>query len=159
MKKLILVILIVITLSACSSINQQNEISKAFGIDVSKASEVSNYNTHSGNGDGTTCIVLNSKNQDILKQIEENSDWKQFPLDETTKTIVYGYEDETSSVGSFLKNDKGENLVPEIENGYYILIDRQSNQNDNILNRGSFNFTVGIYNTDDNNLYFCKLDT
>lgn len=58
-----------------------------------------------------------------------------------------------------MKNDKGENLVPEIENGYYILIDRQSNQNDNILNRGSFNFTVGIYNTDDNNLYFCKLDT
>ena len=76
MKKLILVVLIVITLSACSSINQQNEISKAFGIDVSKASEVSNYNTHIGNGDATTCIVLNSKNQDILKQIEENSDWK-----------------------------------------------------------------------------------
>ena len=108
MKKLILIILSVITLSACSSINKQSEISQQLGIDISKATEVSNYDTHSGNGDGTSCIVLNFENEDA--QIEKNPDWKQFPLDETAKTLAYGYEDETSSIGSFLQNDKGENL-------------------------------------------------
>ena len=159
MKKLILIILSVITLSACSSINKQSEISQQLGIDISKATEVSNYDTHSGNGDGTSCIVLNFENEDALKQIEENPDWKQFPLDETAKTLAYGYEDETSSIGSFLQNDKGENLIPEIENGYYMLIDRQTDKTDNILERKSFNFTLGIYDKDSNNLYYCKLDT
>lgn len=159
MKKLMLIILLVITLSACSFIKPQNEISKQLSIDVSQATQVSNYDTHSGNGDGTTCIVLNFQNENVLKEIEANPDWKPFPLDDTTKILVYGYEDETTSIGSFLKDEQGENLVPQIENGYYILVDRQSNQTDNILDRGSFNFTLGIYDTENNNLYFCKLDT
>lgn len=149
----------VITLSACTSMNKQNEISKQLSIDVSQATQVSNYDTHSGNGDGTTCIVLNFQNENVLKEIEANPDWKQFPLDETAQILAYGYEDKTSQIGPFVTNDKGENLIPEIENGYYILVDRQSNQTDNILDRGSFNFTLGIYDTENNNLYFCKLDT
>ena len=149
----------VITLSACTSMNKQNEISKQLSIDVSQATQVSNYDTHSGNGDGTTCIVLNFQNENVLKEIEANPDWKRFPLDETAQILAYGYEDKTSQIGPFVTNDKGENLIPEIENGYYILVDRQSNQTDNILDRGSFNFTLGIYDTENNNLYFCKLDT
>ena len=159
MKKLMLIIFMVITLSACTSMNKQNEISKQLSIDVSQATQVSNYDTHSGNGDGTTCIVLNFQNENVLKEIEANPDWKQFPLDETAQILAYGYEDKTSQIGPFVTNDKGENLIPEIENGYYILVDRQSNQTDNILDRGSFNFTLGIYDTENNNLYFCKLDT
>lgn len=159
MKKLMLIIFMVITLSACTSMNKQNEISKQLSIDVSQATQVSNYDTHSGNGDGTTCIVLNFQNENVLKEIEANPDWKRFPLDETAQILAYGYEDKTSQIGPFVTNDKGENLIPEIENGYYILVDRQSNQTDNILDRGSFNFTLGIYDTENNNLYFCKLDT
>lgn len=163
MKKLLFILgisfIIVFSLTACNSAKSQNQISKELGIDVSSGKELSNYDTHSGNGDGTTCIVLSFENDDVLKQIEENSDWNKFPLDEITRTLVYGVDNQTSSIGPFLNNDKGENLVPQIENGYYILIDRQSNQADNILDRGSFNFTLGIYNTDNNNLYFCKLDT
>lgn len=159
MKKLILIILSVMILSACNATKSQNEISNTLGIHISNATEVSNYDTHSGNGDGTSCIVLNFENKDVLKQIEENQDWKPFPLDETAKTLAYGYEDEITSTGSFLKDDKGENLVPEIESGYYTLIDRQPNKTGNILERKSFNFTLAIYDTDNNNLYFCKLDT
>lgn len=161
MKKLMLIILLVITLSACSFIKPQNEISKQLSIDVSQATQVSNYDTHSGNGDGTTCIVLNFQNENVLKEIEANPDWKQFPLDETAQILAYGYEDKTSQIGPFVTNDKGENLIPEIENGYYfyMLTDNHAPTNENIFERKSFNFTLAIYDTDNNNLYYCKLDT
>ena len=50
-------------------------------------------------------------------------------------------------------------LVPDIQNGYYRLIDRHSDRETDILDRYSFNFTVGLYDTDNNTLYFCELDT
>lgn len=68
-------------------------------------------------------------------------------------------EDGTSKEGPFLADENGEPVVPEIQNGYYLLIDRHSDTKSNILERGSFNFTVGLYDTDNNTLYCCKLDT
>ena len=53
----------------------------------------------------------------------------------------------------------GNPLVREIQNGYYILIDRQEDQETDILDRPSFNVTVGLYDTDTNTLYCCTLDT
>lgn len=51
----------------------------------------------------------------------------------------------------------------ETQHGYYILIDRQvgnrKTSGEDILQRNSFNFTLGLYDTDTNTLYFCKLDT
>ena len=53
--------------------------------------------------------------------------------------------------------------MPEIEEGYYRLIDRQSEEGKatgaDILHRASLNFTVGLYDTEKGILYFCELDT
>lgn len=38
-------------------------------------------------------------------------------------------------------------------------IDRQEDQETDILDRPSFNVTVGLYDTDTNTLYCCTLDT
>ena len=57
----------------------------------------------------------------------------------------------------------GKSLVPQIKNGYYCLIDRQSNdlkkKQPFILYRYSFNLTIGLYNSDSKLLYYLKLDT
>ena len=53
----------------------------------------------------------------------------------------------------------GNPLVREIQKDYYILIDLQDDQEIDILERPSFNASVGLYDTDTNTLYCCTLDT
>ena len=151
--------ILLIALTACGSKSTQNTVSEAFDIDVSSGSEVSHYDTHSGNGDGTSCIVLSFSDDSVLEEIESNTEWNAFPLDNATQTLVYGIEDETSKVGPYLSDGDRNPLVPEIQNGYYRLIDRHSAEETDILERYSFNFTLELYDTNTNTLYFCELDT
>ena len=155
-------------LTACSSAKPQNSISNELGIDVSGGEEISNYDDHGGShGDGATCIALQFSDDSVLKQISQNDSWQEFPLDETTTALVYGVTNETdgwvSVNGSYLTDGSGDPLVPEIQNGYYLLIDRQADSGNaagaDILHRSSFNFTLALYDTDTDTLYFCKLDT
>lgn len=153
-------IIILITLTACGSKSPQDIVSDELGINVETGIELSNSDTHGGfNGDGTSCIVLSFSDDTVLNEIKENSEWKQFPLDETVQALVYGISDESSSIGPFLNDGNGNALVPEVKNGYYLLIDRHTDKETDILSRASFNFTVGLYDTDTDTLYYCELDT
>lgn len=160
---LLTVLLLLIPLAACSASGTQAVVSKALGIDAESGSLASCYDTHSGNGDGTTCAVLRFHGNGVLREIQASPEWKAFPLDPTVRTLVYGVEDASSKTGPFLTDENGEPCVPEIRNGYYRLIDRQAAAGKatgpDILNRGSFNFTLGLYDTDTDTLYFCELDT
>ncbi len=164
MKRIVLSVgalfMLVFCLTACNSQEPKSDIANELGIDVSSGSEASNLDSHGGfHGDGTTYIVLNFPDNKILEQIKESTQWKSFPLDETARALVYGISDEESSVGPFLSDESGNPLVPEIQNGYYLLIDRHSDKETDILKRASFNFTLGLYDTDTDTLYYCKLDT
>ena len=158
-----IVLVFVFSLAACGSREPQEIVSEALGVDASTGSTMSSMDTHSGNGDGISCIVLHFDGNEMIKQIEADNAWQPFPLDETVQTLVYGVSDAESSIGPFLTDEDGKALVPEIKNGYYRLIDRQVEQDTatgaDILNRASFNFTVGLYDTDTNMLYCCELDT
>lgn len=154
-----IIVVLSIALTACKSESGQNIVSEALGIDVSSGNEVSNYDTHNGNGDGTSCIALSFNDDTVLEKIKNNTEWSSFPLDETVQTLVYGVETETTKDGPFLTDENGKPLVPEIQNGYYCLIDRHSDTKTEILKRSSFNFTLGLYDTDTNTLYCCELDT
>lgn len=158
-----IVLVFVFSLAACGSKEPQEMVSEALGVDASTGSTMSSMDTHSGNGDGISCVVLHFDGNEMIKQIEADAAWQPFPLDETVQTLVYGVSDAESSIGPFLTDEDGETLVPEIKNGYYRLIDRQVEQDAatgaDILNRASFNFTVGLYDTDTNTLYCCELDT
>ena len=154
-------------LTACASKSSQDNVSKTLDLDVSGGSEISYLDTHSGNGDGISCIILSFQDDAVLEQIKESDDWSSLPLDQTTQALVYGISEETDQVsyqiGPYLTDSEGNPLVPEVENGYYFLLDRQAEEGHatgaDILNRGSFNFTFGLYDTDTNTLYFCELDT
>ena len=148
-------------LTACGSTDPQDELSKELGLDVSGGIERTAFDTHSGNGDGVSCAALEFSDEKIVQEIQADPSWKSFPLDETAQALVYGISDETSSVGPFLTDDAGDPVVPEIKNGYYRLIDRQTDAEDgqDILDRYSFNLTLALYDTDSSTLYFCKLDT
>lgn len=150
-------------LTACGSGNTRDMVSEALAIDISGGTEVSVYDTHSGNGDGTSCIAYQFSDPAVLEQIEESGRWKALPFDETAGILVWGKEDKSSGNGPYINDNEGNALVPEIQNGYYILMDRQAEKNTeadaDLLERGSFHITLGIYDTDTDTLYFCELDT
>lgn len=150
-----------LVLTACGAADPQDEISKELGIDVSGGSEISDYDTHSGNGDGVSCMVFSFSDDQMAQEIKSDSAWSALPMDETAQALAYGVSDETSSVGPYLTDDEGEPLLPEVQNGYYRLIDRHSDAGDgqNLLERFSLNLTLALYDTDSNTLYFCRLDT
>ncbi len=144
---LLISILFLSVLTACGT--KSGEAAKVLGLDVSKGEEISNYDTHGGfHGDGTTCIAYRFDDDTILEEIKSSSKWSEFPLNDTVQTLIY------------MMNNSGEHpIIPEIRNGYYLLIDRQNDAETDILHRYSFNFTLGLYDTDTNTLYFCELDT
>lgn len=159
----VIILLLLISTTACGTKNPQTIVSEALSLDVSSGSEAANYDTHSGNGDGTSCIALRFKRDKVLSEIRNDPGWKTFPLDETVQTLVYGIEDETGKYGPYLTDRDEKPLVPEIRNGYYLLIDRQAEREKatetDILHRSSFNFDLGLYDADTDTLYFCRLDT
>ena len=157
-------------LTACGSQTPQEEVSQALGIDVSSGQVISASDDHGGfHGDGTTFVQLQCSDGEALKQIEESGDWEAFPLDRTAQALVYGVTEETGTeetgiticqTGPYLNDSDGNPLVPEIQEGYYRLIDRhaQAGESD-ILDRHSFNFPLALYDTETDTLYFCELDT
>ncbi len=149
-----------ISLTACNSQEPHRSISGELGIDVSAGQEVSGSDSHGAMGDGTTYIVLQFSDKSVLEEIQKNAQWKAFPLDSTAKTLIYGVEDETGRRGPYVNDGAGNALIPEIQDGYYILIDRHAEADKgDILNRGSFNFTLGLYDSGTDTLYFCRMDT
>ena len=99
------------------------------GIDVSAAEILSQEDSHGGfHGDGITWIRFACEGTDIARQIAEKENWTPFPLNDTVKALVYGIEEGTAQIGPYLLDEDGGLLIPEIENGYYLLIDRQAEE-------------------------------
>ena len=159
MKKVISAVCIIVVLAfllgSCGYNDYRSKISKALGIDIPSGAPVKSVDTHGGfNGDGATWVSVGfTSDKNPTEQIKNNHDWKPLPLDEVADVLAHDLK---------IQLDDGEaTLMPEVENGYYIVIDRHSekNENDDILGRTSYNFTIAIYDTDANILYYCEFDT
>ena len=176
MKKLILIGImaaLALLLSACgggSARSVQDEIAGALELDLSGCEVVSSWDDHGGfHGDGTAFAELKCSGGGVLDQIKEDSNWKAFPLDKTAQSLVYGVTEQTGTeetgimvyqTGPYLTGEEGDPLVPEIREGYYRLIDRHAQAGEtDLLSRASLNFTLALYDTDTDTLYFCEMDT
>ena len=160
-------------LSACgggSARSVQDEIAGALELDLSGCEVVSSWDDHGGfHGDGTAFAELNCSHTGVLNQIKEDGNWKAFPLDKTAQSLVYGVTEQTGTeetgimvyqTGPYLTGEEGDPLVPEIREGYYRLIDRHAKAGEtDLLDRASLNFTLALYDTDTDTLYFCEMDT
>ncbi len=146
--------------SCATTFNPRNSdyVSKELGINISAAEEIENTETHGGfHGDGQTYIVLKISDDSVIKQIEKSEEWKSFPMSDVASEIAYGKENGYASF--FPRDDDDNSVLPKIQNGYYLLRDRQENAPEDILNRYSVNFTMAIYDTNTNLLYFLEMAT
>ncbi len=164
-------LLVICSFTACGdAADPQQIVSKGLKINVSGGEEISYTDDHGGfHGDGTTFIALQFSNDEVLDEIRESEEWSSLPLDETVEILIYGKEYESEDgedffqYGPYVTDDDFHPLFPEVENGYYCLIDRYTPSPDEketgILDRYSYNFTLGIYDTDTDILYYCEFDT
>ena len=61
-------------------------------------------------------------------------------------------------------DENGDTIIPDIQNGYYYFYDRHSEStepynDEDVLSRASFNFTLALYDSDNNVLYYVEFDT
>ena len=161
---------LVLLLTACGGGSVRDEIAGALGLDLSGCEVVSSWDDHGGfHGDGTTLIELECSGGGVLDQIREDSNWKALPLDRTAQALVYGVREESGTeetgimvyqTGPYLTDEEGDLLVPEIREGWYRLIDRHAEAGEtDLLDRSSLNFTLALYDTDTDTLYYFEMDT
>ena len=141
------------------------------GLDITGGEVTDFWDDHGGfHGDGVAFLELRFEDPSLEESLSLREDWQPMPVSREVRALVYGLTEDTGSWGPFI--DKGNSrrpLVPEIENGYYLLVDRQpeeykmerarEEEEPGIHNRYSFNLTVGLYDADRDILYVLALDT
>ncbi len=148
--------------------SMQRRISEEIGIDVSHAEVLLEMDTHGGfHGDGTSCVVF-QLDEETAQTLRCAQEWKQLPMHETAQTLLYGVTHTTPegtwTAGPYLRDADEKPLVPHLQSGYYLLLDRHSSAKPNqdaaeILRRASINVTIAVYDDTSHILYVCRLDT
>lgn len=171
MKKLhciLYIVLFVCCLTACSSNSEGNDISNILGINISNGTIITDSDTHGGfHGDGYTFVAVSfddTAGAAVADDISGNSGWSMLPLTDNLQTAVYGKQDGDASYGPYIITDDSDTVIPAIEHGYYYFYDRHSESKNpkddtDLLSRHSFNFTIALYDMDNNNLYYYEMDT
>lgn len=117
--------------------------------------------THGGFlGDGSYYLILDcSDNKEQV--LEKVQDWNKLPLSENLNLIMYGGEKDGVKYGYDLTEEAH---MPAIENGYYMFEDRHSESKDSrddsdLFGRYSLNFSIAIYDSDTDKMYYFEFDT
>lgn len=134
-----------------------DRIEESLGVAVSDAVIVIGYDDHSGfHGDGTMYAVLEFSDDTLERTISNPGGWHVLPLTEDLQTLVYGTWGPDAVVGPFIGI-----TMPEVERGYWYFYDRQGDttEDDLVLTRSSYNYTIAIYDADAERLYYCEYDT
>ena len=167
-------ILVILSLFLGASGNQQlaNQlntvnVSQTLQVALAQGTIVENVDTHGGfHGDGESLKVWKIDDNSMLEQIQVDSEWKELPLTENLEALLYGvvYDNGLSvnQVGPYV--DFSEEQLPHIQNGYYYFVDRQAeteqqHSDAQVMERASFNFSIAIYDTDTDTLYYVEVDS
>lgn len=160
---IILAALILLLLSACASRGPEGDIANQLGIDISGGELISYTDDRGGFPyEGSRYAVLRFRDGSAAEQIEESPLWASLPLSETAHALIYGGGSDTYSIGPLVSDGEGNALIPPVEEGWYFLADRQArggSPGPEMLSRASFNFTLGLYDSESDTLYFYTLDT
>lgn len=123
-----------------------------FGFNKRDFTVIEEVDTHGGfHGDGSYYLIMDcSKNRE--KALKIINDWNELPLSENLNSIMY-------------ESDLAEEAkMPKLENGYYRFYDRHSESTDSsddseLFDRASFNFSLAVYDSDTDMMYYFEYDT
>lgn len=161
MKRILAVVYAFVLLAALSSCLTSLQSDSYFGFSKQRFTVVEEMDTHGGFvGDGSYYLILDCSDntEDALSIV---ADWNELPLSENLNLIMYGGEKDDVTYGYDLSEEAH---MPVIENGYYYFEDRHSEAKDvsddsELFSRASFNFSLAVYDSDTNRLYYFEFDT
>lgn len=139
--------------------NYIDKTTQYFGFAKKDFSVVEELDTHGGFlGDGSYYLILDCSDNKA-KALEIVKDWNKLPLSKNLNHIMYGEEDINYEI-----NLAREAHIPKIENGYYIFEDEHSESKDSrddseLFDRYSFNFSIALYDSDTDKMYYFEFDT
>lgn len=152
---LILVIISTIMLFAISSLGRTPE-QKALdeiGADLVRSFSIAeSLDTHGGLlNDGETFIKYEGFDKSEILRAVSTKGWHSLPMPDTLSCILYGGELHTRYT----------DRIPEVKSGYWYFNDRQNNEGDIsvIFTRPSANFTVAVYDSAHNSLFYFRYDS
>lgn len=126
-----------------------SETTEHFGFAKKDFTVVEEIDTHGEfHGDGSYYLILDcSDNKD--KALEKVKNWNKLPLSENLNNVMYG------------NSLTEEAHLPTIENGYYKFKDRQTDSTDDsdLSDKASYNFSLAIYDSDTDKMYYFDFDT
>ncbi|WP_130860959.1 DUF4153 domain-containing protein [Bacilliculturomica massiliensis] len=139
------------------------------GFDVWSGQVIRGMDTHGGfHGDGRTYIEMDysAADTELGAVLAADPDWKPLPLTDALQRAVYGQQpDETTYYASLVESpEEGIPAIPPVTRGYYRFVDRSSQSLDpqddsQLFERNSYNFTLAIYDEETKILYYFELDT
>lgn len=152
MKKLLLIIILIVC--GCSNSNIINNI-EMNNYNCKIVQKIDNHSGFFGDGDYFAKIKCTNINYDKLSK-----HWKKLPL--SNQLIEATNIDICDSKGCFNIYEKYN--IPNITNGYYYFLDRNSESKDKyddtyLNNRHSHNYTLALLDKDTNIIYYYELDT
>lgn len=161
MKRVLAVVCAFVFLAALSSCLTSLQPDNYFGFSKQSFVVVEEKDTHGGFvGDGAYYLILDCSDntEDALSIV---ADWNELPLSENLNLIMYGGEKDGVTYGYDLSEEAH---MPVIENGYYYFEDRHSEAKDatddsELFSRASYNFSLAVYDSDTNRLYYFEFDT
>lgn len=161
MKRILAVVYAFVLLAVLSSCLTSLQSDSYFGFSKQRFTVVEEKDTHGGFvGDGSYYLILDCSDntEDALSIV---ADWNELPLSENLNLIMYGGEKDDVTYGYDL-SEKAH--MPVIENGYYYFEDRHSEAKDvsddsELFSRASFNFSLAVYDSETNRLYYFEFDT
>lgn len=161
--------LALITLAMCLTLligcgKTSNNVDSEFGFKKEDFVILRELDTHGGFlGDGSYYLILDcSESKEKIAEITR--DWKSLPLTESLTIAMYGLETEKAVFGPSYNANKEFVALPHIENGCYKFYNRQIGaldpyDDENIHDRFSYNYSIAIYDSDKEKLYYYELDT
>lgn len=156
---IMIVLLFVSFLTACHSLKESD--SDYFGFSKKDFTTVDELNTRVGFlGDGSYYLILDC-NENKEKALDIISDWNKLPLSENLTLIMYGGEKNGMNYSYDLAEEA---KIPEVKNGYYCFYDRHQSSvsptdDSELFSRSSYNFSLGVYDTDTDIFYYFEFDT
>lgn len=163
MKKILLIVALLLSLLlsfGCTNAEKpkQKTLDAEFGFSQEDFTVVEEYDTHAWMGDGRYYLTLDCSNN-VDKANEVVKDWQKLPFTEDIKLIMYG----DVQHGSFYERKDSNTKFPEIENGSYMVVNRhnggEAEQVDDLPYMSSNNFTIAVYDSDTNKMYYFEYDS
>lgn len=134
-----------------------------FGVDVGGAEIIADSDSHGWLGDGERLLELKFSGDSAEAEIAEL--WRPLPASEKVEAIIWGTEYEQDGekfgVGPYILSD-----IPKPQNGWYYFEDRTEPAGGEVSDSAAAlylspprNFTLAVYDSDENILYYVDFDS